>query len=629
MSKAVRRRTFLKATVASLATGGAPVLPGPRNTGADALSEWRVYGSNQGASRYSPLSQINRDNVAKLKVAWVHHTEDASKRPATTIECTPIVVDGRMYITTARLQVRALDAATGEVLWNFNPHEGRRLRRSAGINRAVTYWAEGKDKRIFVPVRDQLFCLNATTGELVASFGAGGTINLSENFDHDMEGLSFKHTSPPVVFEDILIVGGGGGEGPYPEAPGHVRGYDVHTGKRRWIFHTVPHPGEFGYETWHKESYKRNGGTNNWAGMSIDTQRGIVFVSIGSPAFDFYGGDRKGANLFGNCLVALDAKTGERMWHYQTVHHDVWDYDLPAQPALLSVNYGDRTVDAVAQVTKQAMLFLFDRATGKPLFEIEERPIPASDVPGEELWKTQPFAVKPKPFSRQGFFEDWITDISPEARAAVKKELEGARMGDLFTPISLDGTVIHPGFRGGALWGGCSYDPETNLLYVNSDESTNLLKLRKRKPEEPFEYGLVTRKQLFDPEGYPVIKPPWGYITAIDLTTGQFAWRIVNGEHPELTARGIPKTGTLSHGGTICTGGGLLFMAGTLDAKIRAYDSSSGEVLWQHQLNAGGFATPATYEAGGRQYVVIAAGGGKTQSAPGDEFVAFALPEGT
>jgi quinoprotein glucose dehydrogenase len=530
-----------------------------------------------------------------------------------------------MYLSTPQMKVRAVDPVSGNSKWTFDALKERRGRRSAGVNRGVTYWQQGKEKRIFVCIQDQLHAIDAVSGEADQNFGAKGQVDLKQDFDHDMTGLSFRHTSPVVVFEDLVIVGGGGGEGPYPEAPGHIRAYDARTGKRRWIFHTVPKPGEFGHDTWGEDSWKYSGGTNCWAGMSLDARRGMVFAGIGSPSFDYYGGNRKGANLFGNCVLALDARTGKRIWHFQIVHHDVWDYDLPAQPALITIRQGGKSVDAVVQGTKHGFVFFFERATGKPLFPIEERPIRKSDVPGEELWPTQPFPLKPPPVSRIGFHESDITGISPEAHAHVRHIWEKCKAGELFTPPSKQGTIVHPGFRGGVLWGGLAFDPKRNRLFVGSDEWTNRLALKDANPGDGFKYGLSARQVLTDPEGYPAIKPPWGWMTAIDAGKGEFVWRVVNGEYPELKKRGIKKTGTQSHGGAICTAGGLVFKAGTVDRMMRAFDSDSGEVLWEHELKAGGFATPCTYEAGGKQYVVIASGGGKDGSEANDEFVAFSL----
>jgi len=630
------RRSFLAqgaASLAALSTLGRLRLSGAAYTETAAAREWRHYGGDPGAMRYSPLDQINRSNVSKLRRAWVHKVGDMLDRPATTMECTPIVVDGVLYLTTAQVKTRALKAATGEVLWEFDPFAGITLGRSRGVNRGVTYWHDGpdprrsKDKRIFTTARDKLYCLNAETGKLVESFADHGVLDLKQGLDHDMSRLSIQHTSPPCIYGDLLILGGGGGEGPQPAAPGHIRGYDARTGQRRWIFHTIPRPGEFGHDTWEGDSWKTAGGANNWAGMSVDEDRGLVFASTGSPTFDFYGGDRKGANLFGNSVLALKAETGGRVWHFQTVHHDVWDYDLPAQPALVSFRQDGRTIDAVAQVSKTGMLFLFERESGKPVFGIEERPVPKSDVPGEETWPTQPFPVKPPPYSPHRFTADDITNISPQSYAYVKEIYDKSRAGSIYTPPSLEGTVICPGFLGGALWGGCSFDPESGRLYVNSSATSNVMTLAPAKPEESFRYRHKGYMRFLDHEKYPAIKPPWGWLTAIDLAKGEFAWREILGELPELTKRGIPKTGTHNVGGTITTAGGLVFVAATQDEMIRAFDSKTGETLWESKLTAAGYATPCTYEADGKQYVVIAAGGaGMGETKSGDEFVAFALP---
>jgi quinoprotein glucose dehydrogenase len=613
------RRDFLHTAAAWTLAPAVRAAPSP--------TEWRDYGGDPGATRFSPLKQIDRSNVRRLQVAWTHRTGDSAERPVTTIECTPIVVDGVLYLTTAQLQVRALDAATGKQLWTFDSTAGQR--RRPGVNRGVTFWQDPDrpaDRRIFAPLRDQLFCLNAATGKPIPGFATEGALDLKKDFDPDRPELPVKHTSPVVVYKDLVLTGGGGGDGVDAQAPGHIRAFDARTGKRRWIFYTMPKPGEFGHETWAGDSWKRAGGANNWGGMSLDAERGWLFVSTGSPSFDYYGGDRKGANLFGNCVIALDARTGKRIWHYQLVHHDVWDYDAPAQPALITIRRNGRPVDAVAQVTKMGMVFLFERETGKPLFPIEERPVPKSDVPGEELWPTQPFPLKPPPLNRLAFREEDITNLSPEAHAAVKEVWARSRAGAIYTPPSKEGTIVHPGFRGGVLWGGCSFDPGQNLLFVNSSENTNRITLAEAGPGKSWPYDLPERIRLYDREGYPAIKPPWGYLTAIDLDKGEFAWRVVTGEYPELKARGIPKTGTPSDGGCIATAGGLVFMAGTFDAKFRAFDSRTGDVLWEYQLDAAGYATPCTYEAGGKQYVIIAAGGGKGFTKPGDQFVAFALP---
>ncbi len=613
------RRRFLQSLAAAVALPAAPAASKPW--------EWTHYGADQGASRYSPLAQIDRDNVGALQVAWTHHTEDARDRPQTTIECTPICVDGVLYITTARLRLQALEAATGRLLWTFDPYEGQSEGRNRGVNRGVAFRRDGERTVIYFPADHYLYALNGADGALVKEFGGGGSIDLAENFDHDMSKLSFTLSSPPVVYGDLVITGGGGGEGPYPAAPGHVRAWDARTGERRWIFHTIPHPGEYGYETWPRDAWRTAGGANNWAGMSLDQERGWLFVSTGSPAFDFYGGDRPGQNLFGNCVIALNAETGERLWHFQTVHHDVWDYDLPAQPILCHAWHDGRKVDAVAQLTKTGLCFVFDRLTGQPLFGVEERPVPQSDVPGEQTWPTQPFPVKPPPLSKQGFSEEDITDISPQSAAYVKELFDQLRSGPTFTPPSLQGTIVKPGFLGGALWGGGSFDPESGYLYVNTSENANIMTLVEGGPDEPYRYGHKGYVRFFDHENHAPTKPPWGHLTCIDLSTGDFVWREVLGEFPELAAQGLRKTGSRQMGGSIATGGGLVFIAATMDEKFRAFDSKTGRELWSEQLNAGGYATPCTYEANGKQFVVIAAGGGgKQRTKAGDEFVAYALP---
>ncbi len=619
----MHRRQFLKHTAgaAVLSTAAAQAAPNPR------AKEWNHYGGDAGASRYSPCAKITKANVAKLKVAWTHRTGDASLRPATVIECTPIVVDGVMYLSTARNKVQALEAATGKLLWTFDPGQGGSAgsRRAPGISRAVTYWESGDDQRLFHAYRDQLWAINAKTGQPVASFGKGGMIDLKQDFDHDMSKLTFKHSSPVVVYRNVVITGGGGGEGPYPEAPGHIRGFDALTGQRLWIFHTVPKPGEFGHDTWSGDSWQYTGGTNNWGGMSVDEKRGVVYAGIGSPSFDYWGGNRQGNNLFGNCVLALDALTGQRKWHYQIVHHDVWDYDMPAQPALVTIKRNGKTIDAVVQPTKQSYLYFLDRDTGQPIYGVEERPAPAATMPGEVLSKTQPHPLKPPPLSRQGFRAEWITDISPEAHEHVKAQVEKVSYGDLFHPAPMTGGIVHPGFRGGMLWGGCSFDPKRNRLFANSDEATNVISFKEAGPGMNVRFALAQRAELVDHEGYPGIKPPWGYLTAVDANKGEFAWRVVNGEFPELKKRGLKKTGTPSNGGSICTAGGVVFMAGTFDKMMRAFDSDTGAILWEYELPECGFATPATYEVNGRQFVVIAAGGGRKGSKAHDEFVAFSL----
>ncbi|MCS6951881.1 MAG: PQQ-binding-like beta-propeller repeat protein [Bryobacteraceae bacterium] len=678
-----------------------------RTAPASGYRDWRVYGGGPESIRYSALRQIHRGNVHKLRVAWTYDTGDAFE--GSEMQCNPIVVDGVLYATTPKLRVIALDAATGKLLWRFDPHGGAPV-RTRFRNRGVTY-ANG---RIYVAVRQWLYALDAKTGKPVPSFGRNGRIDLREGLGRDPYTLSVSATTPGIVYRDLLILGSIVPED-LPSAPGHIRAYDLKTGKLRWIFRTIPHPGEFGYETWPPEAWKYSGGANCWAGMSLDEKRGLVFAGTGSAAFDFYGGDRIGDNLFANTLLCLRADTGERVWHFQAVRHDVWDRDFPAPPSLVTVLRDGRLVDAVAQITKSGHVFVFERETGRPLFPIEYRKVPPSDIPGERLAETQPLPLRPPPFARQELTEDLLTDRTPEARAAVLERFRKLRSGGQFTPPSFEGTIIFPGLDGGAEWGGAAFDPETGWLYVNSNEMAWILRLAERPkldstasgkqlyrqhcaschrmdlrgnpPEFPSLLNLdrkydhdeilrwiregggrmpgfghlgrgavraiaayvVTGKDVaaeaaagprvpymlaegylkfLDPDGYPAVKPPWGTLNAIDLDTGEIVWSIPLGEIPELAAKGYRNTGSENYGGPVVTAGGLLFIGATNhDRKFRAFDKHTGELLWETTLPAAGNATPAVYEVNGRQFVVIAAGGGKWGLPSGGTYVAFALPE--
>ena len=622
-------RTILPAIVFLLATTAA--VGQPTNQ-----VDWPNVGNDAGGMRYSALAQINRENVALLKPVWKFHTGEIKDRAGKTIECTPLVVNGILYLTTAYLRVVALDAATGIQLWQFDPlkdHPFKHEPTSGGVNRGCAYWSDGRldgERRILHGTSDgRLFSLDAKTGKLDPQFGDGGVRNLRDELDPLTAPLGYGPTSAPAVCKDVVIVGVSCGEGPGIAAPGDIRAFDVHTGKQLWRFHTVPGPGEFGHETWQGDSWRDRGGANAWGGLTIDVGRGLVFAGLGSAAFDFYGGDRHGENLFANCTIALDAATGERRWHFQTLRHDLWDHDLPVYPNLVTVTHGGKKVDAVAQVTKTGYVFLFNRETGEPLFAVEERSVPASDVPGEQAWPTQPIPVKPPPFAVQSFDESNVTNVGEPNRDSVLAQLKKIRSGPAFNPPSLQGTIVIPGFHGGANWSGACFDPTSGLLYVNSNNVPNVMTLVEAKGDATPRYGEFSHtgyNQLLDHEGYPGIKPPWGQLTAINLNTGEFAWQVPLGEHPELTARGVPQTGTETFGGSIVTAGGLVFIAGTKDERIRAFDKQTGEVLWEYQLPAGGYATPATYMVDGRQYLVIAAGGaGKLRTKAGDAFVAFAL----
>jgi quinoprotein glucose dehydrogenase len=667
--------------------------------------EWPSYGGSQDGIRYSPLTQINRSNVGRLEVAW---TYDAGEGPGGT-QTQPLVASGMLYAVTPRHNAVALDAASGKLIWRFESGVTGR-----GANRGVAYWARNGEQRVFASVQHWLYALDGATGKPIPSFGTGGRIDLREGLGRDPARQSILLTTPGVVYKDLLIVGGRTSEG-LPATPGDIRAYDVRTGRMRWSFHTIPRPGEFGYQTWPRYAYKVAGSANNWAGMSVDVKRGLVFAPTGSSAMDFYGSNRVGDNLFANSLLALDANTGKRVWHFQAVKHDIWDRDFPAPPALVRVRRGGKWVDAVAQTAKSGHVYLFERSNGKPLFPIEYRAYPPSDVPGEVTARTQPLPTKPAPFARQILTETTLTHRTPEARQWAVERFRTFHGGTPFVPFRVgQETIIFPGFDGGAEWGGPAFDPESGLLYVNANEMVwtsslarneeaktgrqlymqhcanchsdtlagappqmpSLLKLGPRwdlaaiskitregagrmpgfpnlsaaevkvvseyvlsgesKPIEPDEaavtqldYRFTGYHKFLDPDGYPAVAPPWGTLSAINLNTGEYAWKIPLGEYPELAARGMKNTGSENYGGPVVTAGGLVFIAATnYDRKLRAFDKTTGKLLWETTLPFSANATPAVYEAGGRQFVVVCAEGskGREKDPKGAQYIAFALP---
>ncbi|HEY8995397.1 MAG TPA: PQQ-binding-like beta-propeller repeat protein, partial [Lacunisphaera sp.] len=658
-------------------------------------------------------------NVARLEVAWTFHAGDL-REGATQIQCNPLVIGGVLYATTPQSKVVALDAATGRELWRFMPTEPN------GLNRGLAWWTDGIERRLLFGNGHWLHAIDPDTGRLIESFGDRGRVDLEQGLGRDVTRLAIQANTPGVVYRDLIIMGMRVGEGPAPAAPGHIRAFNIRTGKQEWIFHTIPQPGEPGYETWPADAWQRVGGVNVWTGMTVDEKRGLVFCPVGSAAFDFWGGDRHGDNLYSNCLVALDAATGRKVWHYQFVRHDLWDRDPPAPPSLATVRRDGRDIPAVAQATKSGHIFVFNRETGEPLFPIEEVAVPSSDLAGELAAPTQPVPVKPAPFARQLVTADELTRRTPEAHRAVLEQFSRLRPHAPFTPPSKQGTIIFPGFDGGAEWGGVAVDP-TGVLFVNSNEMPWILTMietggatspgqqvfmqncigchgvdragnkaanipslvdvdKRLTREQAFEvitkgravmppWGFLSERQrtavvdyLFggptqpavdsrapvetwvtwmpdnapgarpppyahtgynrwlDPDGYPAIKPPWGTLNAIDLNTGEYLWRVPFGEYPDLAAAGMPPTGAENYGGPLVTAGGLLFIGASRDEHFRAYDPKTGRELWKVKLPAGGYATPATYEVNGRQFVVIACGGGKLGTKSGDAYVAFALP---
>ena len=681
----------------------APKLPAPQPQDSPSRAQdWPVNGGAPGNAHYSPLTQINRTNVAQLQVAWSFDTQESGG-----LQTSPIIVDGILYGITPTQKVFALEAATGKLLWKFD----------SGINgtqpdRGLALWSNDTGKRILVGVMHFVYALDAATGKPIPTFGKDGRIDLRENLSRNDPEPFISLTSPPVVYKDLFIVGGRNAE-TLPASPGDIRAFDARTGKLRWTFRTVPQPGEFGYDTWPKDAWKYTGAANNWAGMAVDADRGIVYVPTGSAAFDFYGANRIGDDLFANCLIALDAETGKRLWHFQGVHHDIWDRDFPSAPVLLTVQRESRKIDAVAQTTKQGFVYLFDRATGAPLFPIDSRKYPPGNIPGEVAAAEQPLPAKPAPFARQLLTADMLTNRTPEVHQWAVEQFKKVRSEGQFIPFSVGfDTVIFPGFDGAAEWGGPAVDPDTAILYVNSNEMAWLAALAKntgenspkatylsqcaichgeklqgspgaspslvnvgthlspaqiattikngkgrmpgfpnlsadqlqglvdfltgaeskevassQPPPPGMDYRFTGYRRFLDLDGYPAIAPPWGTLNAINLNTGEYAWKINLGEYPDLAAKGLINTGSENYGGPIVTAGGLLFIGATnYDKKFRAFDKSTGKLLWETRLPYAGNATPATYSVNGHQFVVIAAGGGKDPRSPsGGVYVAFAL----
>ena len=598
--------------------------------------EWPHYGNDIGGSKYSPLTQVNKRNVTRLKPAWTYHTGDISDGTTYSVrsafECTPLVVDGVMYISTPFCRVVALESETGKQLWSFDPRINKERPYGLFANRGVAFWQSGRERRIFIGTLDgRLFALDAATGRPVKGFANDGWLDLRAGAAEKFPTKNCGMTSPPLVYKDVVIAGSMVSDGEPRGPSGDVRAYDARTGREVWRFHSVPRPGEFGQDTWEEDSWIDRGGTNVWAPMSCDAKRGIVYLPVTSPSPDRYGGERKGQNLFGNSLVALDALTGKRLWHYQILHHDLWDWDLPAQPSLVTVLRNGESIPAVAQITKMGFLFVFNRLTGQPLFDIEERPVPGSEVPGEEAWPTQPFPLKPPAVARQTMERDEVTNVTPESRAECLKLLQDAVIGSFYQPQGLKVTVLFPSTNGGPNWGGVSYDPANNWLFVNSmnvGQVGRMVKARQGSATAYIPRG-VPNGRFWDSKEYPCQQPPWGTLTAIDLNTGTFRWQTTLGVIDELVAKGIPPTGTSNLGGSIVTAGGLVFIAATNDSRFRAFDKDTGKELWVTKLPASGHATPMTFRGKktGKQFVVIAAGGGndynKTYS---DSLVAYALP---
>lgn len=611
--------------------------------GARPYTTWTAYGGGAHSSQYSALDQINKSNVSRLQVAWTF--------PVTgTIIFNPIVVDGVMYLLASNNTLAAVDAATGKEIW-------RRQFQGAIGSRGLNYWEspDGSDRRLLFINAGHLTAIDARTGEPILGFGQNGRVDLRVALYR--QAANPLHTSNPGrIFENIMIVALPAQGAQYDSTPADIQAYDVRTGKILWVFHSIPHPGEFGYDTWPPEAYKKAGGVHNWNEMTVDERRGIVFIPFGSPRFDFYGGDRKGANLFGNSLVALDARTGRRLWHYQIIHHDLWDYDLPQAPKLLTIRQSGRAIDVVAQATKHGFLFVFERETGRPIWPIEERPVPQSDVPGEQTWPTQPFPTRPAPFARQTFTEKDINPYLPPAeRALILQRFRLLRNDGLFTPPSFEGTLQFPGHNGGANFATAAVDPMRGEFYVVAKALPTIIRITLPgqggrgggalggggagpmiTPEEKAKLIAEAQRLVDEAKGEPVrfaspyefwntnslgmsaAGPPWSEMTKYDLNTGEVVWRIPTGDVIAPEELGIPP-GTGSHfprSGPLVTAGGLVFFSTGSDRRFRAYDRDTGKELWSYPLPATSEGMPATYEVKGRQYIVVPVAAGTGQFAP-------------
>jgi quinoprotein glucose dehydrogenase len=678
-------------------------------------ADWPVYLGGSDSSQYSVLHQINRENVRDLEIAWTYDSDPDNDTPRGQIQCNPIVIDGVLYGTSPLLKVFAVDAATGAERWVYDLGN----KNPPAVNRGVTYWADGDDRRILFCGSSFVYALNADTGMLIAEFGENGRIDLREGLGREVGKVHVGSSTPGVVYKDLIIFGTRTSEA-LPAAPGHIRAYNIRSGETAWTFHTIPQPGEFGYDTWPPDAYKYTGGANAWGGLSVDAERGLVYAPTGSAAYDFYGANRHGDNLFANCLIALRADTGERVWHFQTVRHDLWDRDVPAPPNLISVERGGQRVDAVAQITKSAHIFLFDRESGEPLFPIENHAVPESDLEGERTAPMQPLPSKPPPFSRQSLDVSGLATHNAESFAIAADLLKRSRSAGQFVPPSREGTIVYPGFDGGGEWGGAAVDPTTGIMYVNASEMAWVLQMvdigevsttsvgrmgktvyarsclychgigGKGDPLEEYppltslrdklprseasriikngqgkmpsfpnlsdrqieavldyfyldddanasdstedsdnapEFTSTGYNRFVDANGNSVVKPPWGTLNAIDLNAGEIKWQVPLGDVAGITIEGIPRTGTENYGGPVVTAGGVVFIAASKNEMFHAYDRDTGDLLWEIKLPAGGYATPSTYMVDGRQFVVIAAGGGKMGTPSGDTYVAFALPE--
>ena len=611
---------------------------------ASGQTDWPMFSHDYASTRYSPLKQINTQNVQHLAPVWTYHMKKDGPQSKSagavgrgggrhSSEATPIVVNGIMYLPTPYSAVVALDPETGKELWVYKLEHGR----PAG--RGVAYWP-GDSKTpasiLFGTSDGRLTSINAQTGKLTAGFGDNGSIDIKTDIQNGIPNAQFNVTSPVTIYKDLVIVGGQVQESPAAGSSGDTRAWDVHTGKQVWRFHSVPHPGEVGNDAWPGESWRNRSGTNVWGLMSIDKERGLIFLPHGSPSYDFYGADRKGNNLFGNSLVVLHADTGKLAWYFQTVHHDLWDYDMESAPVLIDVAKQGKKIPAVAVLGKAGLMFILDRLTGEPIFGVEERPVPASDVPGEQSAATQPFPLKPLPLGRHSFSPDEIATVTPEQKQFCTDMLAtegGMKSGGPYTHYGSKLTVVFPGTLGTTNWPGMSYNPDLGYLFVNIVNIADVGKVTKAADgadpayERNSPWGLYVRFWNND-KFWPCQQPPWGQLLAINVNNGDVAWTVPFGVDEELDAKGVHGTGTLNFGGSIATAGGLLFIAATKDQHFRAFEAATGKILWDTKLETGSYTVPMTYEGkNGKQYVVLTdTGGSFYDTTAGDAVVAFTLP---
>lgn len=611
---------------------------------AQASTDWPMFGHDSSSTRFSPLTQINPNTVRVLRRSWTYHMK--RDNPAVTSagaighgggrrssQATPIVVNGMMYIPTPYGTVIALDPDAGTEIWTF------KLDRSNPAGRAVSYWPGDKQTpaSIVFGTRDgRLISLNAQTGKLMKSFGENGVIDLKKEVNNGFPNARYDMTSPPEIYKDLIITGSQVQETPEHGPSGDVRAWDVHTGKMVWRFHSVPHPGETGNDTWPADSWKNRSGTNVWGMISVDVKRDLVFLPFGSSSYDFYGADRKGKNLFSDSLVALKADTGKLVWYFQTVHHDLIDYDLTSAPVLMEVQHKRRKIPAVAVIGKAGLMYILDRRNGKSIYGVEERPVPISDVPGEEASPTQPFPVKPEPLGRESFTPADLASVTPEQKKfceALYSQNGGMKNRGPFTPFGTEMTVIFPGTIGVTNWQGMSLNPKLGYLFVNTMNLGDVGKMEKQDPGSgpPYErtspWGTYARFWNND-TFMPCQQPPWGQLWAIDVNTGDVAWKIPFGVVESLEAKGVHDTGAPNYGGSIATESGLVFIAATNDHRFRAFDAKTGKVLWETTLETGSYNVPMTFQGkDGKQYVVlVATGGSYYDTTSGDSVIAFSLP---